>query len=143
MTFSEVATPTGLTRATTRGSLLTLQALGFVRSDACNCQLTQQVLDIGYAYLGSLGISEVAQPYMEELSQQIHESTSASILDGTDIVYVIRVPTQRIMTISLGIGTRLGLHQAVEGGRLLEPEHREGVAVECATLQGALDRRRG
>jgi len=65
------------------------------------------VLDLGYAYLSSVGIGQIAEPFMESLSQQVHESVSVAVLDGDEIVYVARVPTKRIMTISLALGSRL------------------------------------
>jgi IclR family transcriptional regulator, pca regulon regulatory protein len=65
------------------------------------------VLELGYAYLSSLTLPEVAQPHMEKLVAQVNESCSISVLDETDIVYVARVPTRRIMSITLAVGTRL------------------------------------
>ena len=70
-------------------------------TDGRQFELTPKVLDLGYAYLSSLGIGEIAQPSMEALSEQVHESVSVAVLDGDEIVYVARVPTKRIMTISL------------------------------------------
>ncbi|MBW3663177.1 MAG: IclR family transcriptional regulator [Actinobacteria bacterium] len=106
-TLSEVAEHTALSRATARRLLLTLEHLGFVESCERRFQLTPRVLDLGYTYLSSLGIGDVAHPHMERLAEQLHESTSASVLDGHEIVYVVRIPTHRIMTISLDLGTRL------------------------------------
>jgi IclR family pca regulon transcriptional regulator len=65
------------------------------------------VLDLGFAYVSSLQLPDIAQPFMEALSDRVHESVSASVLDGSQIVYVARVNTQRIMGISLAIGSRL------------------------------------
>src|SRR5512144_2507563 len=107
LTLSEVARLTGMTRATARRILLTLEQLGHVRSDGRLFSLTPRVLTLGWAYLSSLNLWEIAQPTMEELAQTTNESCSAATLDLPDIVYVARVPTRRIMTISLGVGTRL------------------------------------
>jgi IclR family transcriptional regulator, pca regulon regulatory protein len=76
------------------------------------------VLELGFAYLSSLSLPEVAQPHMEELVAQINESSSISVLDDTDIVYVARVPTRRIMSITLAVGTRLPAY-ATSMGRVL------------------------
>ena len=105
-TLSEVAASTGLTRATARRFLLTLVELGYVRTDGKQFELTARVLGLGYSYLSSLTLPELAQPHLERLSAAVHESTSASVLDGTDIVYVARVPVRRIMAVTVGIGTR-------------------------------------
>src|SRR3954468_16143067 len=126
LTLSEVARLTGITRATARRILLTLEDLGHVRSDGRLFSLTPRVLTLGWAYLSSLNLWETAQPLMEELTQRTNESCSAATLDLPDVVYVARVPTHRIMTIALGIGTRLPAHCTSMGRVLLadlpEPE---------------------
>jgi IclR family pca regulon transcriptional regulator len=107
LTLSEAARLAGLTRATARRVLLTLEALGYVRSNGRVYELTPLVLELGYAYVSSLGLPELAQGVMEALSDEVGESVSMAVLDGRQIVYVARVPTKRIMRISLGIGSRL------------------------------------
>ena len=119
LTLSEVATRTGLTRATARRLLLTLGELGYVSTNGRRFSLTPRVLDIGYAYLSSLNVQQIAQPYLEALSERVHESVSVTVLDGADIVYVARVPTKRIMTISLGLGSRLPAYCTSMGRVLL------------------------
>jgi IclR family transcriptional regulator, pca regulon regulatory protein len=119
LTLSEVAARTGLTRATARRLLLTLGELGYVSADGRRFSLTPRVLDIGYAYLSSLNVQQIAQPYLEALSERVHESVSVTVLDGADIVYVARVPTKRIMTISLGLGSRLPAYCTSMGRVLL------------------------
>lgn len=119
LTISEVARETGLTRAAARRFLLTLQALGYVGSDGRQFFLTPRVLRLGYAYLSSLSVADVAQTHLEQLADVVHESCSASVLDGFDIVYVARAATKRIMTISLSVGTRLPAHPTSMGRVLL------------------------
>jgi len=106
-TLSEVASVTGLTRAGARRILLTLERLGYVRQDGRVFCLTPKILDLGYAYLSTMPLWNLAEPIMEQLVEMVHESSSASVLDGTDIVYILRVPTKKIMTINLAIGSRL------------------------------------
>jgi len=118
MTLTEVAREAGLTRATARRLLFTLQQLGYARFDGKRFALTAKVLDLGYAYLSSLDLASIAQAEMEALVERTHESCSAAVLDGTEIVYVVRVPTTRIMTISLGLGSRLPAY-ATSMGRVL------------------------
>ena len=119
LTLSEVAARTGLTRATARRLLLTLGQLGYVSTLGRQFSLAPRVLDIGYAYLSSLNVQQIAQPYLEALSERVHESVSVTVLDGADIVYVARVPTKRIMTISLGLGSRLPAYCTSMGRVLL------------------------
>ncbi len=106
-TLSEVAARTGLTRAGARRILLTLQTLGYVHSDGRLFQLTPRILDLGFAYLSSMPIWDLAEPMMETLVDRVHESCSAAVLDGLDIVYVLRVHTHKIMSTNLGVGSRL------------------------------------
>ena len=117
-TLADVARRTGLTRATARRLLLTLDRLGYVRADGRHFRLTPKVLDIGYAFLSSLDLSDLAQPEMEALTRRTSESCSAAVLDATEIVYVARVPTRRIMALSLGLGSRLPAY-ATSMGRVL------------------------
>ncbi len=118
MTLTEVAQRTGLSRATARRFLLTLVDLGFVRLDGTRFSLTPQVLRLGTAYLSGLDLPQIAQPHLERLSAALHESTSAAVLDGTDIVYVARVGTRRIMSVGITVGTRFPAH-ATSMGRVL------------------------
>ena len=106
-TLSEVAQRAGLTRAGARRILLTLQTLGYVESDGKWFRLTPRILDLGFAYLSSMPIWNLAEPEMEALVDRVKESSSIAVLDGSDIVYVMRVSTHKIMKISLGIGSRL------------------------------------
>lgn len=118
-TLSEVAEQTGLTRATARRVLLTLGELGYVSQRGRAFSLTPKVLDLGYSFLSSFHVVELAQPTMERLVDQVHESSSMSVLDGSEIVYVARVPTTRIMTISLALGSRLPAYPTSMGRVLL------------------------
>jgi IclR family pca regulon transcriptional regulator len=118
LTLSEVARLTNTTRATARRILLTLEKLGHVHSDGKHFSLTPRVLSLGWAYLASLNLPELAMPMMEDLVEQTKESCSLATLDPPDIVYVARVPTRRIMTVALGVGARLPAH-ATSMGRVL------------------------
>jgi IclR family pca regulon transcriptional regulator len=106
-TLSQVAQRAGLSRAVARRLLLTLQHLGYVASSGRNFFLTPRVLELGYSYLASLDLDELVQQSMERLSRRVHESCSMSVLDGRDIVYVLRVPVRRVMSVALGVGARL------------------------------------
>jgi IclR family transcriptional regulator, pca regulon regulatory protein len=118
MTLSDVARLTGLTRATTRRFLLTLVELGYMRSDGKLFSLTPHVLNLGFSYLSGLSITEVAQPHVQNLASKVHESSSVAVLDGDDIVYVVRVPTRRIMAVAISVGTRFPAY-ATSMGRIL------------------------
>ncbi|MEU4835037.1 IclR family transcriptional regulator C-terminal domain-containing protein [Streptosporangium sp. NPDC023615] len=119
LTLSEVARATGLTRAAARRFLLTLVDLGYVRTDGRLFALSPRVLDLGYAYLSSLSLPEVAEPHLERLVAEVHESASVAVLDGEDVVYVARVATSRIMRVSISIGTRFPAYCTSMGRVLL------------------------
>ncbi|WP_410649963.1 IclR family transcriptional regulator C-terminal domain-containing protein [Amycolatopsis sp. cmx-4-54] len=119
LTLSDVARSTGLTRAAARRFLLTLVDLGYVRTDGKYFSLTARVLELGYSYLSSLSLPEVAQPHLERLSADVHESSSISVLEVPDIVYVARVAVSRIMTVSINVGTRFPAHATSMGHVLL------------------------
>jgi IclR family pca regulon transcriptional regulator len=124
LALSEVARATGLTRAAARRFLLTLVKLGYVNFADGRFSLRPRVLELGYAYLSSLTLPEVAQPHMEALVAKVNESSSISVLDDLEVVYVVRVPTRRIMSITLSVGTRLPAY-ATSMGRVLLANLRE------------------
>jgi IclR family pca regulon transcriptional regulator len=119
LSLSDVAKATGLTRAAARRFLLTLVKLGYVRNDGREFSLRPRVLELGYAYLSGLSLPELATPHLEELVGRLHESSSISVLDGQQIVYVARVPTKRIMTVTIAVGTRLPAYATAMGRVLL------------------------
>ena len=116
--LSDVARATGLTRAAARRFLLTLVRLGYVKQEGNSFSLRPRVLELGYAYLSALSLPEVAQPHMEALVADVNESSSVAVLDDLEVVYVARVPTQRIMTIIIAVGTRFPAY-ATSMGRVL------------------------
>jgi IclR family pca regulon transcriptional regulator len=106
MSLSQVAGATGLARPTVRRILLTLQELGYVRASADGFALTPKVLELGVAYVRSMGLWDVARPHMERLVDRTGESCSIAQLDGSDIVYVARVAVPKIVGLAVQIGTR-------------------------------------
>jgi IclR family transcriptional regulator, pca regulon regulatory protein len=118
LTLSEVARATGLTRAAARRFLHTLVELGYMRTDGRLFALRPRILELGYAYLSSLTLPEVATPHLERLVATVRESSSVSVLDGDEVVYVARVPTKRIMTVTIAVGTRFPAY-ATSMGRIL------------------------
>ena len=119
LTLSEVAAATGLARPTARRLLLTLVELGFVRSRDGRFEPTPKVLGLGMAYVGSLGLWDIARPHMEALVALTGESSSMAQLDGSDIVYMARVAVPKIITLRVEIGTRFPAVQTSQGKVLL------------------------
>lgn len=131
-TLTEVAQATELTRATARRFLLTLVDLGYVGTDGSRYWLTPRVLELGYAYLSSLTLPELAQPHLERLSAEVRESSSVSVLDGDDVVYIARVATSRIMAVSITVGTRFPAYATSMGRVLLAGLDDDAVAARLA-----------
>ncbi len=107
MTLSQAAQATGLSRATARRILRTLTELGYIARNGRQFSLSSSILKLGFSYLATQNWIEQAAPLMRQLSEHFHESCSAAILEGTEIVYVARIPAGRIMSVTLTVGTRL------------------------------------
>lgn len=120
LSLSDVARRADMPRAAARRFLRTLETLGYVRgpSTASTFSLTPRVLELGFSYLSALSLPEIVQPHLERLSREVDESVSAAVLDGADVVYIARVPTRRIMSVRITIGTRFPAF-ATSMGRVL------------------------
>src|ERR1700691_4768790 len=118
LSLSEVAAVTGLSRAAARRFLHTLVHLGDMHNNDGRFSLRPKILELGYAYLSSLTLPEVAMPHLEDLVEQVHESSSVSELVGEDVVYIARVPTKRIMRVTISVSTRFPTY-ATSMGRVL------------------------
>jgi IclR family transcriptional regulator, pca regulon regulatory protein len=146
LTLSEVARRTDLSRATARRLLHTLAGLGYVAVVGRDFSLRPRILELGYAYVSSLGLPAVAQPHLEEFHERVHESCSVAVLDEHDVVYVARVAAQRLMTVAIHVGTRFPAHLTSMGRVLLanlEPEqleeHLAGIVLEPVTPRTITD----
>ncbi len=107
LTIAEVAKATALSRAAARRCLLTLTRIGYAEYDGKFYRLTPRVLRLGHAWLASSALPQLIQPFIERLSEEAHESSSGSLLDGDEIVYIARSAQRRIMSVGLSIGSRL------------------------------------
>jgi len=107
LSMSEVAEKAGLTRAGARRLLLTLQAEGYVALDGRRFSLTPRLLTLVRTWLQGMTLWSYAEPAMRALAARLHESCSAAVLSGQDIIYVARVPGRRIVSVALHVGARL------------------------------------
>lgn len=108
LTVSQISGETGFSRAAVRRCLYTLTKLGFAGSDDNrHYYLRPRVLSLGHSYISSMPLAAAAQPILEHVSHNLHESCSIATLDGVDIVYIARASVTRIMSIDLGVGSRL------------------------------------
>ncbi|HUY94356.1 MAG TPA: IclR family transcriptional regulator C-terminal domain-containing protein [Terracidiphilus sp.] len=115
----EIEHATGLSRAAIRRILLTLEVLGYVERMRQVYRLRTQVLRLGFSFLSSSSVVEAARPVLERIAEQLHESSSMSMLDGVEIVYVARSAASRIMAAGLSVGSRLPAYCTSMGRVLL------------------------
>jgi len=126
LTISQVAQRTQLSRASVRRCLYTLEQLGYVSQQDGHFALRPRVLHLGHAYFSSTSLVSAAQPILDNLSTRIHETSALAILDGTDILYLVRSEVQRVLTHALGMGSRLPAY-CTSTGRLLLAHQPEAV----------------
>jgi IclR family transcriptional regulator, pca regulon regulatory protein len=118
MTVSQIASQVDITRASARRFLLTLADLGYLRADGPYFELAPRSLDVGQSFLANLALPKIAEPHLKSLAAELNETTSLCILDGTDVVYVACVPSPRLLSISITVGTRFPAW-ATSMGRIL------------------------
>lgn len=146
LSLSDVARRAGITRAAAGRFLRTLEQLGYVSGadsgGGRRFALTPRVLELGFSYLSALSIPEIVQPHLERLSHEVGESVSAAVLDGGDIVYVARVPTRRIMSVRITIGTRFPAFATSMGRVLLAgmPDAAVDALLEASALPALTER---
>jgi IclR family pca regulon transcriptional regulator len=117
--IADISRATGFDRASCRRLLLTLVHAGFAEHDGKYFWLSPRVLRLSYAYLRSASLPNILQSYLETLSGEIHESCSASVLEGNQVVYIARASYQRVMSINLRVGSALPIHCSSMGRVLL------------------------
>ncbi|MBM7442451.1 IclR family transcriptional regulator C-terminal domain-containing protein [Streptomyces sp. HB132] len=118
LTLSAVARATGLSRASARRALITLEHLGYVAVDGRGHRLTPRVLALGYPPLSRVTLPRIAEPHLVALAGRIHESTSLAVLVDDSVQYVARAATHRIMNVNITVGTRFPAY-ATSLGRVL------------------------
>lgn len=118
-TIVEISQATGLSRAAIRRILLTLEHLGYVEQSRQVHRLKTQVLRLGFSFLSSSSVVEAARPVLERITERVHESSSMTMLDGTEIVYVARSAASRVLAAGLSVGSRLPAYCTSMGRVLL------------------------
>ena len=119
LTLSEVSERTQISRAAARRLLSTLVYLGYVHASGRTFRLTPKVMALGYAYLSGQALPEIVEHYVVDVAERTGESCSVCVLDGTEVTYVARASTKKIISINLSIGTRLPAWSTATGHVLL------------------------
>lgn len=148
LSVSDVARQTGLSRAAVRRLLITLEMLGYAETDGRVYALKPTMLKLGFSYLSSAGLPSIAQPIVEQFSEQVHESSSVCIMDGDEIVYVARASAKRVMSVGLSVGSRLPAYCTSMGRVLLAalPEadfaaYLQRIELKAMTPKTVIDKR--
>jgi len=120
LTLSDVARRTDLTRAAARRFLHTLVELGYVDTDGKTFRLRARVMELGYAFLSSLSLPDLALPHMQALVAKVDASCSMAVLDDQEVFYIARVPTRhRLVSVTIPVGTRFPAYATAMGRVLL------------------------
>ncbi|HYW93060.1 MAG TPA: IclR family transcriptional regulator C-terminal domain-containing protein [Gammaproteobacteria bacterium] len=118
-TISRISEKTGISRAAVRRCLYTLEQLGYVAAHGSLFKLRPKALALGYAYISSTAFAELAQPVLDRVRDELHESCSMGVLDADEVYYVARSETKRIMSIALRVGSRLPAYCTSMGRAIL------------------------
>jgi len=118
MSLADVAKSTDMTRAAARRFLLTLEALGYVGKTGGAFYLLPKTLELGYSYLASKSLTQIAQPHLQQLAKQIGESCSVLEYAGGSIIYIARVTVNRLVGANLSVGSTLPAY-CTSAGRVL------------------------
>lgn len=144
---ADIARHTGLSRAAVRRLLITLQSLGYAEVNGRVYRLKTRVLKLGFSYLSSASLPAIAQPLLEQITEQIHESSSLSVLDGDEIMYIARSSAKRVMSVGLSVGSRLPCYCTSMGRILLASlpeqqmlEHLDRVELKTLTPKTITDK---
>jgi IclR family pca regulon transcriptional regulator len=119
MMLTDIARRVDLPRATVRRSLITLKTLGYIENDGRYFALTPRVLALGHSYLSSTPLPRAAQPFLDRLSDQIHDPCSVSILDDDEVLVLARAAPKRLISLANSVGTRLPAYCTGSGRMLL------------------------
>lgn len=137
LTLTEVSERVGVNAAATRRSLLTLEKLGYVTRHGRRFLLTPRVLRLSDAFLSSMGVQEVVQQYLQEISDATGDSASLGVLDGSEVLYIATVPVKRSFQLTPATGTRYPAYCSSMGRVLLaySGEETVGPALDPAGLE--------
>lgn len=139
--LTEVARRTGLTRAAARRFLITLTELGYVHTDGHTYGLRPRLLELGNSYLSAIRLPDIALPHLERLAAEVRETSSLTVLDGDEVLYVARVYGSRLLTEAIAVGTRAPAYVTSTGRVLLGGQPPDAVAeyLDRADLRAFTD----
>lgn len=117
ITLPEIVRELAISRATAFRLACTLEADGYLqRVPHSNAfQLGLNVLSLGFEYLGSLDLIEVARPVVEDLRDRADASAHMGVRDGTEVVYLLKAPSRHRLRSDVRLGSRMPAHATSVG----------------------------
>jgi DNA-binding IclR family transcriptional regulator len=121
MGVADIGRRIGLSRSSMFRLAYTLQHMGFVEEvpETKALKLGARVLNIGYAYLASQTLIEIARPELEALRDRTSVSSHLAILDRGEILYLSCIQTKSGFLSTMNVGTRLPAYATPMGWLLL------------------------
>ena len=134
--LTEIAHATGLDKSAAQRFTHTLYELGYLKKDpkTKHYRLAPKVLELGFAYLRTDGLVERAMPYLLEANKRAEETVNLTEMNGTDVVYVARVPSRHQVAVDVVLGTQLPAYCLAPGRAMLAflPAEQARAAIERA-----------
>lgn len=124
MTIAQASRLTGLSRPAVKRCLHTLARLGYAVQNGAHYALRPKVLALGYAYMSSSSLAMRAQPLLDQLRDDLHESCSLGVVEEDEVYYIARAEVSRIMSVALRVGSRVPLYCTSMGRVLLAGQGR-------------------
>ena len=121
LSLTDVAAATGMGRSAAQRFLYTLKALGYLRQNPSTKRytLSPSVLDFGYAYLRNDSLVEKSFTYLLDASKRTDETVNLTELDGTEVIYVSRFPSRKVISVDIILGARLPVYCTAPGRAML------------------------
>lgn len=119
LTATETGVLAGLTRTAARRYLLSLVHFGYAGTDGKYYWLLPSILRLGQSYLDSARLPRLVQPFLQRMSMQTGETANLSVLDGQDVVYLLRSNAPRVLSIGYHTGARIPAHCVSAGFAIL------------------------
>ena len=138
--FSDVVEATGLAKATTHRILTTLADSGFITVSQDGTYLPgPKILSLAGRALRRIDISAIAQPFVDDLVDVVHCTVHVGVVNGDEIVYLIRADSDKPYQMPSRVGHAIPLHTSGIGKAILSDFTDDG--LERLVARAGLPRR--
>ena len=121
MSLADLARELGLSRSAAFRTAYTLAQMGFLLQEprSKTYSLGPAVMRLGYGYLATRELVEIALPEIEQLRDETDWSTHLGVRDGDRVLYMLRCPSRMGMGSIVHVGSRLPAASTTMGRVLL------------------------